>query len=198
MQNPFTTTFSKTPAAYITTDQPNEIIENFRYDRPSESVYKITGVRGSGKTVILAKVEEKLRRNEWLVFDINPARDTLQQIAAMLSKEGFSKKKEKNTGFNVSATVMGTGGGFGYNTSESSDKFFDIGIEVEGMLREVQKKQKKILIGIDEISKTEEMIKFASEYGRWLRADYPVYLVCTGLYDNIRKLAISLSINDGL
>lgn len=189
MQNPFTTTFSKTPAAYITTDQPNEIIENFRYDRPSESVYKITGVRGSGKTVILAKVEEKLRRNEWLVFDINPARDTLQQIAAMLSKEGFSKKKEKNTGFNVSATVMGTGGGFGYNTSESSDKFFDIGIEVEGMLREVQKKQKKILIGIDEISKTEEMIKFASEYGRWLRADYPVYLVCTGLYENIQELS---------
>lgn len=189
MQNPFTTTFSKTPAAYITTDQPNEIIENFKYDRPSESVYKITGVRGSGKTVILAKVEDKLRKNDWLVFDINPARDTLQQIAAMLSKEGFSKKKEKNTGFNVSATVMGTGGGFGYNTSESSDKFFDIGIEVEGMLQEVQKKQKKILIGIDEISKTEEMVKFASEYGRWLRADYPVYLVCTGLYENIQELS---------
>lgn len=27
----------------------NEIVENFGYDRPSESVYKITGVRGSGK-----------------------------------------------------------------------------------------------------------------------------------------------------
>lgn len=83
--------------------QPNEILDNFSYERPSESVYKITGVRGSGKTVILAKVEDELRRNDWLVFDINPARDTLQQIVAMLSKEGFSEKKEKNVGFNISA-----------------------------------------------------------------------------------------------
>lgn len=103
MQNPFNTTFSKTPDTYITTEQPNEILDNFSYERPSESVYKITGVRGSGKTVILAKVEDELRRNDWLVFDINPARDTLQQIAAMLSKEGFSEKKEKNVGFNISA-----------------------------------------------------------------------------------------------
>ena len=27
MQNPFTTTFSKTPDTYITTEQPNEILD---------------------------------------------------------------------------------------------------------------------------------------------------------------------------
>lgn len=43
MQNPFTTTFSKAPEmTYIVTGQTNEILENFQYDRPSESVYKIT------------------------------------------------------------------------------------------------------------------------------------------------------------
>ena len=190
MQNPFTTTFSKTPEqTYITTDQPNEILNNFSYDNPSESVYKITGVRGSGKTVILAKVEAELRKAGWVVLDINPARDTLQQIAAILAKHGFAKKKEKSTGFNVSATIMGTGGGFGYSAAEPDDQFFDIGIEVESMIQEAQKKQQKILIGIDEISKTDEMVKFASEYGRWLRAGYPVYLVCTGLYENIQELS---------
>ena len=56
------------------------------------------------------------------------------------------------------------------------------------MIQNVQKKGKKILIGIDEVSKSEEMIKFASEYGRWLRAGYPVYFVCTGLYENIQEL----------
>ena len=57
MQNPFTTTFSKTPGNThsIHTEKTEEILENFIYDNPSESVYKITGVRGSGKTVILAK-----------------------------------------------------------------------------------------------------------------------------------------------
>lgn len=63
MQNPFSTTFSKTPElTYIATEQPNEILNNYAYDSPSESVYKITGVRGSGKTVILAKVEAESRK----------------------------------------------------------------------------------------------------------------------------------------
>lgn len=113
-------------------------------------MYKITGVRGSGKTVILAKIEEELRSESnkekgWLVLDLNPARDMLVQIAAMLHKEGFG-----------------------------GNDFFDIGVEVETMLQQAQKKGKRILVGIDEVSKTPEMIKFASEYGRWLRANYPV------------------------
>lgn len=189
MQNPFTTTFSKAPEyTYIPTTQPDEILENFSYERPSESVYKITGVRGSGKTVILGKIEEELKKSGWVVCDVNPARDTLQQIAAMLANAGFSKKREKNTGFNISATVMGTGGGFGY-TTEAKDPFSDIGVEIENMIQEAEDQGKKILIGIDEISRTDEMVKFASEYGRWLRAGYPVYFVCTGLYENIQELS---------
>lgn len=193
MQNPFTTTFSKTPEyTYIHTEKTEEILENFVYENLSESVYKITGVRGSGKTVILAKVEEELKNNEnryinWFVFDVNPTRDILEQIAAMLVKAGFGSEEKKTTGINISATVLGSGGGIGY-TADKSNHFFDIGVEVEEMIQNVQKKGKKILIGIDEVSKSEEMIKFASEYGRWLRAGYPVYFVCTGLYENIQEL----------
>ena len=194
MQNPFTTTFSKAPEyTYITTNQTDEILENFSYESPSESVYKITGVRGSGKTVILAKVEEELRSEAnkeqgWLVFDLSPARDMLGQLAAMLHKEGFGKSDTKNRSVNISATVLGTGGGIGY-ASEQENEFFDIGVEIEIMLQQAQENGKKILVGIDEVSKTSEMIKFASEYGRWLRANYPVYLVCTGLYENIQEVS---------
>lgn len=194
MQNPFTTTFSKTPEyTYIDTEKAEEILENFSYDSPSESVYKITGVRGSGKTVLLAKIEEELRSgiykaDNWLIFDVNPTRDILGQIAAMLVKEGFGGKTKSGTGVNLSATVLGTGGGFGFS-SEKNMEFFDIGVEVEKMIQQVQKKNKKILIGIDEVSKSDEMVKFASEYGRWLRAGYPVYFVCTGLYENIQELS---------
>jgi ABC-type dipeptide/oligopeptide/nickel transport system ATPase component len=167
MQNPFTTTFSKSPEyTYISTNKTDEILENFSYAHPSESVYKITGVRGSGKTVILAKIEENLRcednnKKGWLVFDLNPTRDMLGQMAAMLHKEGFGKL----------------------------NNFFDIGVDIEEMLQAAQKKGKKILVGIDEVSKNVEMIKFTSEYGRWLRAGYPVYLVCTGLYENIQEVS---------
>ena len=193
VQNPFTTTFSKAPEnTYIDTDKTTEILENFKYDNPSESVYKITGVRGSGKTVILAKIEEQLRSEDykklgWIVLDLNPSQDMLQQMAAMLVKEGFGRKSKKSRSLNVSASVLGTGGGFGFS-SENDEAFFDIGVEIEGMIQEVQKKGKKIFIGIDEVSKTLEMMKFASEFGRWLRASYPVFLVCTGLYENIMEV----------
>lgn len=194
MQNPFTTTFSKAPEyTYISTDKTDEILENFSYDSPSESVYKITGVRGSGKTVILAKIEENLRNEDnkekgWLVFDLNPTRDMLGQMAAMLHKEGLGKKDPQSRSVNISATVLGTGAGLGYEEGKN-DNFFDIGVEIEEMLQTARKKEKKILVGIDEVSKNTEMIKFTSEYGKWLRAGYPVYLVCTGLYENIQEVS---------
>ena len=194
MQNPFTTTFSKAPEyTYIHTEKTEEILENFIYDRPSESVYKITGVRGSGKTVILAKIEEELKNNgdtykNWMVFDVNPTRDTLAQIAVMLDKAGFGSKKKKAMGINLSASILGNGAGIGY-TTENDNKLFDVGVEIEEMLKAVQSKDKKILIGMDEIYKSDETVMFASEYGKWLRAGYPVYFVCTGLYENIQELS---------
>lgn len=138
-----------------------------------------TGVRGSGKTVILSKVEEELRggdnaENGWLVFDVSSARDMLAQIAAMLAKAGFGRKTARGKSLNISASVLGTGGGIGLS-SDRDDAFFDIGVEIEEMLKTARKKGKKILLGVDEVSKTTEMVQFASEYGIWLRAGYPVY-----------------------
>ncbi len=194
MQNPFTTTFSKAPEyTYIDTEKTDEILENFRYERPSESVYKITGVRGSGKTVLLAKIEEGLKSDEfskqgWIVLDINPARDMLAQIASMLINEGLGKTKEKSRSISASLSILGTGGGLGLS-SENDSSFFDIGVEVEKMIQNAQKKGRKIFIGVDEVSKSDEMVRFASEFGRWLRASYPVFLVCTGLYENMVEVS---------
>ena len=193
MQNPFTTTFSKMPEyTYIDTEKADEILENFSYERPSESLYKITGVRGSGKTVLLAKIEEKLRSEEyskdgWIVLDINPARDMLSQVASALNNEGLGKKS-KNKSISISASILGTGGSFGYS-SEKDDALSDISVVVDNMLDEARRKEKKIFIGIDEVSKSKEMTVFASEFGRWLRAAYPVYMVCTGLYENLLEVS---------
>lgn len=193
MQNPFTTTYSKLPEyTYVSTSKTGEILENFSYEYPSESVYKVAGVRGSGKTVVLAKVEEELRSEDnkkrgWVVLDLSPARNMLEQLASKLEKEGFASGKSSVKGVNVSANVLGMGGGLEI-TSESS-KFYDIGTELDAMIETAQKKGKKILVGVDEVSKTKEMIEFTMEMGRWLRAGYPVYMVCTGLYENLTELS---------
>lgn len=193
MQNPFSTTFSKYPEyTYITTGEPSEIVENFSYDTPSESVYKITGIRGSGKTVILASVQDTIKSksyadNGWLVYTLNPARDMLSQIASYLYNEKFIKDSIKSRSVTLSATVLGTGGTIGYS-DEKDDRYFDIGVEIRRMLDVIRKKHKKILICIDEVSKTQDMVVFALEFGGWLISGYPVYLVCTGLYENITEL----------
>ncbi len=193
MQNPFSTTFSKYPEnTYISTVEPIEIIENFKYEKPSESVYKITGIRGSGKTVILASVQERLKSKEfsdmgWLVYTLNPTRNMLEQFAANLYSEKFIKDSIKSKSISLSASIMGTGGGIGY-AREQSDKYFDIGVEIRKMLDVAKSKHKKILICIDEVSKTPDMVVFALEFGGWLISDYPVHIVCTGLYENVVEL----------
>ncbi len=96
MQNPFTTTFSKTPEqTYIASDKLDEILENFSYASPSELVYKITGVRGSGKTVILAKVEEEMRKSPfqekgWLrAGSYSMYRERLNKRGILNTRQGY-------------------------------------------------------------------------------------------------------------
>ena len=192
-QNPFTTTFSKKPAkTYIEREELYEILDTFSFDDPSESVYKIPGVRGSGKTVGLSIIEEEYRSKEnkekgWLVYALNPTRDMLLQLAASLSQEEFIKLSPKSKSINFSINILGNGLGGGYSATKE-DSFFDIGIELKQLIEIAQDNKKKILLSVDDVSKTHPMIEFTHEFGTWLRAGFPVYLVCTGLYENIMEL----------
>ena len=191
MQNPFTTTFSKLPGlTYIQQDDIADILENFSYDSPSESVYKITGVRGSGKTVMLAKLESELLSGDipgdWVVCRLSPARDMLQQMASRLQSEPFAKRKRRKN-IKLAAEFLIAHGEV--DISPSDGMVYDVGVELEKMLGMAGRACKKVFIGIDEVSRTREMVEFASEYGKWLRAGYPVFLVCTGLYNNIVQLS---------
>ncbi|MBR5338325.1 MAG: hypothetical protein IK152_10105 [Lachnospiraceae bacterium] len=193
MQNPFSTTFSKLPEyTYIPTEEPREIIENFSYESPTESVYKITGIRGSGKTVILANIHDKIRSKEfadngWIVYSLNPGRDMLVQFAAALNSEKFIRERAKSISLNLSASVFGTGGGVGFS-KQPDDRFFDVGVEIGKMLEVVRELHKKILICVDDVSKTQDMVVFAHEFSGWLFSGFPVYFVCTGLYENVMEL----------
>lgn len=56
-ENPFTLTFGQKPVEFISrTDQIGKIINTFDMENPSNMVYMIAGVRGSGKTVSLAVI----------------------------------------------------------------------------------------------------------------------------------------------
>ena len=70
MSNPFTLSFGKKPLQYISRiSQTNQILETFRSDVPSTQIFMITGVRGSGKTVMMTSIANELRQDDsWIVI----------------------------------------------------------------------------------------------------------------------------------
>ena len=73
-------------------------------------------------------------------------------------------------------------------TLENTAPVTDIEVAIDKMLEHVKKAGKKLLITIDEVTKSENIRVFAAAFQIFLRKEYPVYLVMTGLYENIYNL----------
>ena len=91
--NPFTLFFGKQPLQYIDRlSQTDSVINTFESDDPSTQVYLVTGVRGSGKNVMMTSIANDLdKRGKWIVVNLNPTRDMLHALAAKLYKEPLFK-----------------------------------------------------------------------------------------------------------
>jgi hypothetical protein len=142
----------------------------------------ITGVRGVGKTVFMTNVASELRQDEdWIVVELNSLRDLLQALAAKLYSipgihEQFIKAKLDFSAFGLGVSI------------ENTAPVTDIEDVISRMLEQIKKAGKRLLVTIDEVSKSEYMRIFASAFQIFMRQDYPIYLLMTGLYENISAL----------
>lgn len=184
MTNPFTLNFGMEPGEYVSRHfQSQEIIDSFLSEPSPSKVYMITGVRGAGKTVFLSELEDEFRsRNDWLVFDLSIETDLLNAFAAKLYNEKSLR------GLIVRANLNLSYFGFGVEISSKEPPITDLGTAIEEMLTLASKHGKKILISIDEAVNSVSMRQLASEFQILLRQKYPVYLLMTGLYENIYEL----------
>ena len=183
MSNPFTLSFGKKPAQFISRiTQTNEIVENFRADVPSNQIYMLTGVRGSGKTVMMTTVSNIIAEdNNWITLELNPARDLLQSLAAKLYgipelHTLFLKAKFDFSEFGLGVSI------------ENAAPVTDIETAISLMLGVLKEEGKRLLITIDEATNSDNIRVFASSFQIFLRQDYPVFLLMTGLYDNLYDL----------
>ena len=65
MQNPFTLTFGKSPLEPVERPlQTMEIVDTFTAETVNQQMFIITGVRGSGKTVMMTEIARRLRERE--------------------------------------------------------------------------------------------------------------------------------------
>lgn len=183
MNNPFTLSFGKKPLQYVSrVSQTQEIMENFNGETSSNQIYMITGVRGSGKTVMMTSIANELRdMDEWIVVELNPTRDLLQSLAAKLYSLPEMCAHFVQAKFDFSILGLGV-------SLENATPITDIENAIELMLAEIQKKKKRVLITIDEITNCEYVRIFVSAFQIFLRQDYPLFLLMTGLYENIYNL----------
>ncbi len=184
MNNPYTLTFGKDPEERIPrTSDGEKILNDFLAEKPSQQVCVITGVRGSGKTVFMTDLCNELqKRKEWVAVDLNiNSADMIRQAAAILCSNDKFARVFQSAKLNLSLF------GFGLEVS-SSVPIADIETALIRMIESLSKKGKRIIFSIDEAARTESMVAFASCFQQMLRRKLPVFLLMTGLYQNIYDL----------
>lgn len=196
--DPFTRTPGVAGAAFIDMHYADEIIDIFESDESSRYVYKITGLRGSGKSVEYRTIINRLKQKEgWLVYTLSAAGNPIQTLIALLSKEKFIDDKRNvvkvSGGAAVQAEAVIAKGSavFGVEkTSEENPFYYSQEAALAEMIQKANNNGYKVLVGVDDISRTDEMVKFLSIWGAMLLDDNKeIYFICTGLAKNIEEFS---------
>ncbi len=181
--NPFTLTFGKQPNQFISRHEDfNIILDSFASDNPLSQAYLIEGIRGSGKTVLMTAVANHLKNDaRWIVVNLNPAMNLLEELALRLKDTVDKMPRFVDQGFSVSVA------GFGAGVSAREETRDYVGL-IDRIFKQMMKKKKRVLITIDEVLPDDNMRIFASQFQIFVREEYPVFLIMTGLYENIYEI----------
>lgn len=181
--NPFCLSFGKEPDRYVErTDAYLRITDTFNSASPSADCYLIMGVRGSGKTVLLSTIANEYREdNGWVVISLNSGRNLLEMLAAGLYEDGKLQKYFIEESLNLSKFGIGV-------DIKKNPPISDIQIAIEKMVRIVNEKGKRVLITIDDVAKSNEVVSFANLFQDLISKRAEIFLLMTGLYENIYSL----------
>ena len=195
--DPFTRTPGVAGKAYIDNGVADEIIRNFRSEESAKFVYKITGLRGSGKSVEYGKIIRTLKEDKnWRVYPLSSSGEAVSTLIAKLSMEEFINSKNVTTALSSTTSVSGdilvVTGDESVNvqkTMSDNEHYYSDEATLTKMIATANKKKYKVLVGVDDISKTTEMVKLLSMIGSMLLEGLQIYLVVTGLSENIEDFS---------
>ena len=184
--NPFSLMYGRAPYSLIARpEQYGEILNTFNNQYPSTFAYLITGIRGSGKTVMLRSIYNELSNSsDWITLDINSQSNIIKDLSEKLLIEGRKFNLFLNWSICLNAKI------FSLQVS-NQEIITNPEIIFERLLKKANENNKKVLITIDEVTSSNEIKKFANFYQSMIGKNYNLFLLMTGLKNNINSLISS-------
>lgn len=182
-RNPYVISFGRVPTQYISrTILIDSIIETMESDIVEEQAFKLTGIRGTGKTVTLTAIERQMREKEdWIVVGVKSNANITEDLVGNLYHAAPFITAFVDTELNLSKF------GIGLNISRKSPTA-SLDYALKKILEEIKQAGKRVLVTIDEARKTEFMVDFIQEFQILIREELPIYVIAAGLYEDIESL----------
>ncbi len=163
-------------------NETEKIISDFTSENISNYVYIITGLRGSGKTVLMSTIANALKEDDnWVVVDPGPKDNILENFASEIYETCRLKRLFLKGEFSFSFNGLT----FSLKGKEPTTTVISL---LKKMIGHINDKGKRVLITIDEVDNSSQMKTFIEAYQTLIRQGYKVLLLMTGLYENISKL----------
>lgn len=184
-KNPYTLQFSFVPPQYINRLKlTGDVIGDLTRDIPAFRCHFITGVRGTGKTVAMAEISHVMEKKEdWIIVDIeDPARDIIDSLA-----RGLYRHKEMRALFvkaKLDLSIMGLGVSMESAEAIASNETDALDL----MLKVLNESGKRVLVAIDEVTYCKQIASFSHTLSSYARRGYNIYVLMTGLKENIKAI----------
>ncbi len=184
-ENPYTLQFSFIPPQYITRQNlTTDIINDLTKKVPAFRGHFLTGVRGCGKTVMMADISNKMNeKDDWITVDIeNPEGNILDSLARGLYRIPVLKALFVKAKLDLSVL------GLGVSIEKAELIASNENDAIDFMLKILKKANKKVLVTIDEVTYCKEIASFSHSLSSYARAGYEIYVLMTGLKENIKSI----------
>lgn len=182
--NPYTLQFSYIPPQFIERiSVTSEIISNFTRKVPTYRGMFISGIRGSGKTVLMGDIRNKISSyKDWVTVDLNPESNILKSLASSLYLIPSIKTLFMNAKLDFSIL------GIGISVEKANLVASNEEDAVKLMLDVLKKEKKKVLVTIDEVTYNKDIATFSHAMSSYANTGYDIFVLMTGLNQNIRAI----------
>ena len=183
MEDPFTTTFGIVPKNIISRLSEFDMVKNsFLAERPNRYLYLITGLRGSGKSVLLSCLFDYFsHQKNWIVLDCPFQGNLIHDSLIGLCHYGLERKMFVESELEFTTKIVNLSLKKKPLPSNDYTDYVDL-------MTMFKKKGKRVLLTIDEIDASEGVKQFFRLYQSLIRQNMPIFLLMTGVYENVQKI----------